>query len=536
MLMKKYAVILFFTLLNVSLFSQIDTFSSHLPIVTIDTHGEEIIDEPKIPADMKIIYNPGQINQITDTLYDYNGKIGIELRGSSSQLFPKKPYGFKTRDEDGENIKVSLLGLPKEDTWTFNASYNDKTLMRDGLTYILAGKIMDYAPRVRYTEMFVNGEYQGIYLIIEKITRDKNRVNIAKMSKSDNEGDAVTGGYIIKIDKKTGSNSGEGWSSAYPNIQDSTSHTFFQFEYPKAKNITTQQKNYCEKYFNFIDSLILSDDYKNPVSGYRKYIDTESLIDFIIINEFTKNPDAFTFSTFFYKERDSDGGLIKFGPIWDFNIALGNVDYCPGGNPEGLVVFNIEDECLTSPHFWWRKIMEDESFYAELKQRWQDLRLHQLTEDNIMNTVDSLAQLVGEAQVRNFERWPILGEYIWPNYYVGETYEEEVAFLKNWIHDRLAFLDREWDFKGSATEEFSNIENITLVPNPVSDLVTIKSDLISTQTKIVIIDISGNVVPTRVISSENGSLILDMNGYLPGIYFIKTINDKFIKTLKVVKI
>ena len=159
-----------------------------------------------IKADMGIIYNgPGVINKISDVPNDYKGKIGIEFRGSTSQSFPKKPYGFETWDESGEDNDVKLLGMPKESDWTLNATYNDKTLMRDGLSYILAGSVMEYAPRVRYNELVINGQYRGIYLLVEKIKRDKNRVDISKIETTDNQGDALTGGYIIKIDKETGS-------------------------------------------------------------------------------------------------------------------------------------------------------------------------------------------------------------------------------------------------------------------------------------------------------------------------------------------
>lgn len=515
--------------------------SSNLPIVIIDTNGEQIQDEPKIEADMKIIFDKTKDNhQLSDTIYDYNGKIGIEFRGSSSQQFPKKPYGFKTRDEAGENISVSLLGMPKEDTWTFNATFNDKTLMRDGLTYILAGRIMDYAPRVSYTELFLNNEYDGVYLLIEKITRNKNRVNVSKMSKSDNDGDDVTGGYIIKIDKETGSNSGEGWYSQYESIAGWPQRTFFQYEYPKVKNITTEQKAYIKNYIDEVENTIHSENYDDPVNGYRKYIDTKSLIDFIIINELSKNPDAYRLSTFLHKDRDSQGGKLKFGPVWDFNLGWGNVNYCTNGEPEGLVISEFNEVCYNDywvVHFWWEKFLNDESFYTELKQRWSHLRENQFTEENIINTVDSLAQLVSEAQVRNFDKWPILGEYIWPNYYVGQTYEDEVAFLKNWIHDRLNFLDQEWLI------DISDVENVypsnvgKIYPNPAFHTVTIHSDYpFADLISIEIVDAVGNNYPYYTASKSEYQHSLDVSGLPAGTYFIKTVFNHGAKTFKFIKI
>jgi hypothetical protein len=170
--MQSYRHFLFlfgFFFLRLSIFAQVNLTQSNLPIVIMDTHGQEIPDDPKITVDMKIIYNgEGKVNSVTDTVYHYNSKVGIELRGSSSQMFPKKPYGFETLNTDSSELEVKLLGMPKESDWTFNATYNDKTLMRDALAYTLAGTFMDYAPRLQYCELIIDGDYKGIYMLIEK--------------------------------------------------------------------------------------------------------------------------------------------------------------------------------------------------------------------------------------------------------------------------------------------------------------------------------------------------------------------------------
>ncbi|MCZ2339848.1 MAG: CotH kinase family protein [Chitinophagales bacterium] len=380
---------------------------SNLPIIIIDTKGGQIVDEPKIEAEMKIINNgPGKRNHLSDTVFQYNNKIGIEFRGSSSQMFPKKPYGFETKDENGEKLEVALLGMTEEEDWTLNATYNDKTLMRDGLTYILAGRVMEYAPRVRYIELVINEDYQGIYLLIEKIKRSKNRVQIAKIGKSDNDGDALTGGYLIQIDRAPTPNIDEGWVSPFAPFKGAAQTTFFQYEYPKAKNITPQQRKYIREYVTHFENVLHSNRFNDPLEGFRKYIDEQSIMDYIIFNELTKNVDAYRLSTYFYKQRDSEGGKIKFGPVWDYNLGLGNVDYCTNGNPEGLVITDFNQVCPDDDwvvHFWWNKFLEDTTFYNDLKQRWQYLRQHQLATENILNTVDSLANLLNEAQFRNLK-------------------------------------------------------------------------------------------------------------------------------------
>ena len=179
--------------------------SSNLPLVVINTNGQAIVDDPKIIANMGIIWNgPGNRNSLSDPMNNYNGKIAIEIRGSSSQMFPKKGYGFETRATDLSDIDVSLLGMPEENDWVLYAPYTDKTMIRDVLTYTLDASLGHWSPRCRYVELFLNGNYQGVYVLIEKIKRNKTRVDIAKLTLTDNVGEDLTGGYIVKIDKTTG--------------------------------------------------------------------------------------------------------------------------------------------------------------------------------------------------------------------------------------------------------------------------------------------------------------------------------------------
>ena len=178
--------------------------TSNLPIIKVDTKGKKIYDEPKILADMEIIYNGvGKINSVKDKPSGYLGKTGIEFRGSTSQLFfPKKPYGIELWvDSTEKSRKSTLLGMPEESDWVLNATYNDKTLMRDVLSYDLANRMGRYATRTRYCEMMVNNNYEGLYILMEKVKKDKNRVDVSTLKLTDNTGDDVTGGYILKIDK-----------------------------------------------------------------------------------------------------------------------------------------------------------------------------------------------------------------------------------------------------------------------------------------------------------------------------------------------
>ena len=314
----------------------------------------------------------------------------------------------------------------------------------------------------------LNGEYKGVYAILEKIKRDNHRVDIAKLDDDENEGDDLTGGYILKIDKWEGSFN-DGFPSNYPPPGNPEREIFFQYHYPKPEDITWQQKAYIRQFMNNFEAVMASEDYSNPQIGYPAIADVASFVDFFLINELTRNVDGYRLSTFFYKDKDSNGGKLKMGPVWDFNIALGNADYCDAWLTSGWAAdFNIicsQDNWLIP--FWWSQLRQDPTFMVQVKNRWQQLRSSTLSNTAIHGVIDSLAAVLAESEVRNFQRWPILGTYIWPNAYVGNTYQDEVNYLKNWLNARLAWMDM-------AAAQITQEENITearlsvsAYPNPV---------------------------------------------------------------------
>ncbi|MBW7888524.1 MAG: CotH kinase family protein, partial [Bacteroidetes bacterium] len=419
--------------------------SSNLPIIVINTNGQKIVDEPKINVDLKIIYNgEGKRNTLTDTVYNYNGKAGIEIRGSSSQMFPKKQYGFETRDTAGEDLKVSLLGFPSESDWIFFAPYNDKSLLRDALTYSLARSMGRYATRSRYCELVLNKEYMGIYVLFEKIKRDKNRVNVSKLESSDSTGDALTGGYILKIDKLDGSGN-DGFPSPHESFPGAKSQVMYQYHYPKPENITGAQKTYIKSWILTFEGAMQNSTYADSLLGYRKYLDVPSLIDYCIINELTKNVDGYRLSTFMYKDKDTKNTKMFFGPVWDFNLGFGNCDYYSTSITSGwqYAFKNWGENEVFLPPFWWEKIYQDPAFINELKTRWITLRKNQFSLATVNEWIDSMTVLLDESQKRNFIKWPVLNQYVWPNAYVGGTYEKEISYLKSWIKNRFEWVDKE---------------------------------------------------------------------------------------------
>ena len=411
--------------------------SSNLPIVVINTLGQNIVDDPRIVCDMGIINNGfGTINSINDPFNDYNGKISIEYRGSSSQGFPKKPYALETQDSIGNNNNVSLLGLPVENDWILYAPYTDKSLMRNFLTFDLGRKMGSYSPRTVYCELIVNGEYRGIYILMEKIKRDNDRVDIARLDVDDIAGDSLTGGYIIKIDKYTGTG-GTDWMSDFPNIGGNP--LYIQYHYPEASVMQPQQLSYIEHFVDSFEYALNGPNFADTSIGYSKYIDVGSFIDLYIINELSKNIDGYRLSTYMYKDRDdNDGGKLTMGPFWDYNLAFGNADYCSGGITSG---WEVNTGCGGNNPFWFERLLEDTVYENKLKCRWEYLREKSFHQDSIFDFIDSVALYLDNAQQRNFQKWNILGNYVWPNYYIGSTYQDELNFFKGWIGDRLLWID-----------------------------------------------------------------------------------------------
>ena len=427
--------------------AQVDFTSSNLPIIVINTNGAEIVDEPKINVFMGVINNPpGQRNNLTDPFTDYEGAIGIEIRGATSQNYPKKQYSVELRDPDGKDTAVALLGMPKEADWVLHAPYGDKSLMRNILAYQLGRDLGHYAPRTKLCEVVLNGDYQGVYVLIEKIKRDKNRVDIARLKDDEVSGDDLTGGYILKIDRDTEGGE-EGWASAYApryREEDKQRSIYFRYEYPDTDDIAPEQKTYIQNYVKSFEDALASDEFADPERGYAPYIDVRSFIDYFIVNEVSKNVDAYRLSTYMHKQKDSDGGKLVMGPLWDYNFSFGNVKFCGvTGDPASLAMdFNqlCPGDTWLVP-FWWERLLEDSAYSDSLAVRWAGLRTNTLSTARLVARVDSVATLLDEAQARNFARWPILGERIWPNDFVGETYQEELDYLKNWTTQRLTWLD-----------------------------------------------------------------------------------------------
>lgn len=526
--MKNIFFISIFLIQNVLLAQEFT--SSNLPIVIINTNGENIVNEPKVTANMKIIFSEdGSRNFIDTDTYHYDGDIGIELRGQSSlNLFPKKGYGIETRKSDGSNKNVSLFGFPDENDWVIHSPYSDKSLLRNKITYDIAREIMPYAPRTQFCELIINDEYLGVIVFTEKIKQDKGRVDISKLKSEDISGDQLTGGYILKFDK---ANDNElAYTSAYKPDGGGWQDANFFFVYPKPENVQSAQKNFIRNFIREMENTLASESYQDSIDGYHKYIDPSTFIDFMIINELTRNVDGYRLSTYMYKDRDSIDMRLKMGPVWDFNLAIGNADYCNGSSISGWAYnFNLvcPDDFWVN-HFWWKRLLSDPAFSRAFNMRWKELREGILDDENIKNRIDSYIDELDEAIPRNFEKWPILGQYIWPNNQVSSTYNGEVNYLQDWLLQRMEWIDENLNSINNGTP---TSQQLYVFPNPSEGFV-FYSTIDCERCTIEVYDIIGRNV-TSAVNVQTDRINFSN---LSGLYFVylKNFNGEIESFTKVI--
>jgi hypothetical protein len=417
--MKIFIFILSILLTPLLSWSQVFT-DSNLPIVIIETDGGvPIPDEPKVLGNMKIIWHQdGSRNYLSDAnnpeFLNYDGRIGIERRGSSSQMPAKKPYGLETlKDDDVTNNNVSILGMPKENDWILNSLAFDQTGIRDFLSYELSEKLGQYASRRVYCEVMINGQYNGLYVFMEKIKADDGRVNIEK-----------DGGYITKADKTTG-NDPIAWQMP-ENNNNSWWPTYVDFihHYPKPDEITQAQHNYIKSVF--LDLANKAEMHNTSITnGLPAIIDIPSFVDFMIIAEFSSNVDVYTYSTFFHKDKN---GKLRAGPVWDYNLTYGHDEF---GSRSRYDVWQFDNEDNNGPEFWIEMFNTDE-FRCYLAKRWFELTSdgNILDYNKLCTRIDEIDEWITEAIARDNQRWHQMNQHA-----------SEVQAMKNWIQLRINWLN-----------------------------------------------------------------------------------------------
>jgi len=403
--------------------------SSNLPVVVIDT-DQEIPNEPKIDATMKIIYRgEGERNLLTDvsdaTTLNYDGAIKIEVRGSSSALLDKKQYAFTPYDDLGEKINVSILDMPKENDWILNGLAYDDSYIRDYISYKLSNLTGNYASRGRYCEVVLNGDFQGIYVLQEKLKADDSRIDINKIKETQLTLPKLTGGYITKTDKIEGSDTAAWSMDNYLGYQSNFVH-----EHPKPTTVQPEQNEYIKGQFESLQEKVTAPSDSSITNGYPSVIDIPSFVDFMLLNEFASNADAYEFSTFFHKDRN---GKLRAGPIWDFNLTYGNDLFFWGYDRSKTDVWQFNFGGNDGPKFW-KDLFDDEVFKCYLAKRWQTLTATgmPLNSGEIFTFIDTTTALISEAVERQETVTGTIG-----------VFEQQIIDIKDFISARITWISNE---------------------------------------------------------------------------------------------
>jgi len=443
---KVYCQTMLWIVLSCACYAQ--EFTSNLPIVIINTLGEPINDEPGVVVNFAIINNAGSVNRSTDPPNEYKGKAKVEFRGCTSQNFPKKSFGVELRDSvnTASDINVGLFGFPSEADWVLNASYTDKSFIRETLPFYMSNLAGDYASRTKYVEVVLDGVYQGIYVFQEKIKRNSGRVSIKKLDPVDLALPKMSGGYILKIDKACGDEVAN-WKTAYDSPGGLAGRKYgWGVDYPKPDNLQPQQLAYIKDYITQFEDVVYGSSACDSVNGYNKYIVESSFIDYILFQEMTSNADAYRFSTFFSKDRD---GKLKAGPVWDFGLAFGFLTSPINGYAENYQGwrYNAAGDASFPVPFFWEKLLKCAKFRQKLVDRYHALRAGALKTEDLTGFIDAqfaaLNQNGAGAYQRNFAKWPILTTQVWTDVpsFVGGSLEAERDYLKTWLTNRLAWMD-----------------------------------------------------------------------------------------------
>ena len=378
-----------------------------LPIININTNDS--------PIDSKEVYVEGGIT-VNGGLYfeDINEQdIKIKGRGNSTWvLHPKKPYQLKFDD------KTPMLGMPQDKKWLFLAEYSDKSLMRNKISFDYGQMSnLDYTPKAEYAEVFLNDTYNGTYLITQKVEVSSNRLNLP-----DN-------GYLIEIDQDYRMEVEDVFFQPTLFTQNYTTNVF---------NIKEPSVNYddaayylIKDHINAFEAALFGDDFQDPEIGYQAYIDMPSFIDWYLIQEISKTVDAQWYSSIYFNYIP--GEKIKMGPLWDFDLSYGNVDYADATYTEGFWVKN-------NP--WYQRLFEDPNFENQVKERFMYFYNNS---DIIYDKIDDYEAYLTQAQQENYQKWPTLGTYVWPNPVYFDTHTEEVTHLKSWLASRLNWLHEQFN-------------------------------------------------------------------------------------------
>lgn len=390
------------------------SFSTRLPIVVIDAAGP-IVDDPKVGARMRVIHNRrGALNRPGGRPTVYDGRIGIEVRGQSSQRFPKKQFAFETVDRRGDNRNVSLLGLPEENDWVLYAAYNDGTLLRNVVAYRAARAAGRYASRTRFVEVVLNGRYWGVYVLMEKLKLDDERVD-------DPKGDSD--GFLLEYTHNSKLDPGDAF------FRTPVTRTPIVYDDPERGDMPAARAREIARRVGAFERALYGRAFRHPTRGWRAHMDVRAAVDYVLLYELMRNHDAFSASTYLH---EADGGKLALGPLWDFDLSM--------GNPPAVLP---PRGCSLCNRRWAQRLYRDRDFVRAMHRRWTELRRDGFLRATL-RAIERDGRALAPSQVRNLRRWPVLS-FTPLNPQASEAslraaYRGEVGRLKRWIRVRAGWL------------------------------------------------------------------------------------------------
>jgi hypothetical protein len=503
-----------------------DSFILPLVIVNSDEFGIPYKNQ-RVKAFMGVIdKGEGHYNKPVDSCNVYYGDVSIEVKGQSSAEYSKRTYRFELIDSVESDSNVVMLGMPADNDWILMGPFADKAQFRNPMIFDLARKFGHYEPRSRYCELILNGEYVGLYSLLETIKRGEDRIDIKKLQPDELSGIDVTGGYIMRYDKDM---------------------TGTEIMYPKVDDIQQQQIDYLHNYLVAFRDSKFSNNFRDPVIGYRRYLSDTSLVDYMIMTELAKNCDGYLYSTYFYKDRADIDDRIHFGPLWDNDLVFGNTIFQDGAFSDG---WHFEYDLGRRDYMNITRLLQDTALVHLFQNRYWDARQSFLNTDSIMNYIDSTVNFLREAIDLNYYIWPVIDKDIFHFAYVSQSYDDEIRFIKEWLNERLVWMDDHIDdiyyevdtFPVAPVVNKDSYFSLQVYPNPFTDELSVaflSSDELDIRTEL--IDLNGRL---RYFNSQHYSagmteIKLDVAtiSELPvGIYIIRLfLNEKTIITRKVIR-
>ncbi len=474
---------------------------SNIPTLVITTTGAlEITSKDKYIKGMITIINYQNDGTV------YSDSLEIRGRGHASWNFPKKPYRIKLQ------TKTNLLGMPaREKSWVLINNYGDKTLMRNMLAYEISKRLdMDYTPAGVPVDLILNGEYKGTYNLCDQIEVARNRVDVEEMTKNDLTLPNLSGGYMLEVD-----------AYAYQEVDYFTSQyrrTPIRVRYPQWENISPIQFYYIYNHYTLMEIALFANNYKDPLNGYRKYIDTESFIRHFLVGELSGNTDTY-WSTYIYKKRNED--VLRFGPVWDLDLGFDNDWRTYPINSHSQWVYEYGSTANGFREVV-NRLFSDQSFVDQLKAIYAHYRSNGLiTKESMQEVIKDYANLLSQSQRLNFMRWNIMNYKVHENPVIHGSYSAEVENVRRYLTARIDWMDKKLGYDPSVdTPAPPEVNPVKVYANENAVCI----DGVIEPVQISIIDVTGRTLVYKLISNNTVFPIPK------GFYFV-TINAKTVKCI-----